>query len=420
MKKIIAIKGRSKKEVEEALKKAEEIDSRVELIQALIPIGLDAVKDLLQEEVRSMAGDPYDRDRPEPGLVRWGRQNTSIYLADQKIPLMVPRVRDRRGNVEIPLRSLERLQAPRSLDQGLFHKVLKGLSCRDYRVCAEAVPQAFGLSSSTVSRRYIRASKRKLEELLGRRLSSYDFVALVLDGKAFAKDEMVIAIGITVEGKKIVLGFVQTATENESACSDFLKDLLERGLRIDDGILAIIDGSKGMHKALESVFGDKVRIHRCQWHKRENVVEYLPKTDQEAVRRKLQRAYEQPTYDQAKEALLKIKGELKVMNLSAMRSLEEGFEETLTLHRLGLFAELGKSLKTTNLIESINAGLGQRTDKVDRWRNSEQKQRWVASALLDLEKGLRRIKGYRHLPQLKEALKKSTAEKEAQKMRKAA
>ncbi len=419
MRKVIAIKGRSKKEVEEALEKAEKIDSRVELIQALIPIGLDAVKDLLQEEVRSLAGGRYDRERPQPGQVRWGRQRSSIYLADQKIPLMVPRIRDRRGNVEIPLRSLEGLQTPRSFDQGLFHKVLKGLSCRDYRGCAEAVPQAFGISSSTVSQRFIRASRKKLEELLSRRLDGHDFVALVLDGKRFASDEMVVAVGITVEGQKIILGFIQTATENESACSDFLRGLMDRGLRYDDGILAILDGSKGLKKAVERVFGDKAQIHRCQWHKRENVVEYLPKADQETMRRKLQRAYEQPTYDKAKEALLKIKGELKVMNLSAMKSLEEGFEETLTLHRLGLFTELGKSLKTTNLIESINSGLGQRTDKVDRWRNSEQKQRWVASALLDLEKGLRRIKGYRHLPRLKDALK-STAEKESQKMRKAA
>jgi transposase-like protein len=131
-------------------------------------------------------------------------------------------------------------------------------------------------------------------------------------------------------------------------------------------------------------------------------------------------AYEQPTYEEARGSLLRIRSELKEKNLSAMKSLEEGFEETLTLHRLGLFKELGTSLKTTNLIESINAGLGQRTDKVDYWRNSDQKQRWVASALLDLEKGLRRIKGYKSLPLLREALKKKIAEREEQKMGKAA
>jgi transposase-like protein len=404
----------------ERLKMLDLVNSRVELIQALIPLGLGAVSDLLQQEVRGLVGVRYEREKHHPSRVRWGRQKSSVYLSDQKIPVMVPRVRDRAAHVEIPLMSLEQLQTPRNMDEGLFKRVLKGLSCRDYEECAEAVPEAFGLSASTVSRRYIRASAKKLKELLSRRLDSYDFVVLLLDGKRFAEDGMVICVGITLQGEKVVLGFVQTATENEKACSDFLNELANRGLKIDDGLLAVIDGGKGIRKALEKVFGDKAVIQRCQWHKRENVTSYLLEADQEIIRQKLQAAYEQPTYEAARGSLLKIKSELKEKNLSAMRSLEEGFEETLTLHRLGLFEELGTSLKTTNLIESINAGLGQRTDKVDYWRNSDQKQRWIASALLDLEKRLRRIKGYKHLPRLREALKKMIAEKEEQKMRKAA
>ena len=135
MRKVIAIGGRSKKEVTAALKRAEEIDAKVELIQALIPMGLDAVKDLLQEEVRSLAGGRYSRERPEPGLVRWGRQQSSVYLADQKLPVMAPRLRDRRAHREVPLASLERLQSPRSMDSGLFKRVLNGLSCRNYEEC---------------------------------------------------------------------------------------------------------------------------------------------------------------------------------------------------------------------------------------------------------------------------------------------
>jgi transposase-like protein len=418
--KVIAIRGKSNKEVAAALRRAEEIDWRVELIQALIPVGLEAVKDVLRQEVRSLAGERYQRDRPQRGLVRWGEQKSSIYLADQKIPVMAPRVRDRLAGEEVSLESLEKLQRPRGMDDGLFRRILKGLSCRDYEGCAEAVPEAFGLSSSTVSRRYIRASARRLKELMGRRLESYDFVVLVLDGKRFAEDEMVIGVGITVEGKKIVLGFVQTGTENEKACGDFLRELVDRGLNVEGGILAVIDGSKGLRKSVEVVFEDKAVIQRCQWHKRENVVAYLPRSKQEAMRRRLQLAYEERTYDEAKGELGKIAKELQLTNLSAAKSLEEGFEETLTLHRLGLFEKLGVSLKTTNVIESINAGLGQRTDKVDRWRNSDQKQRWVASALLDIEKRLKKIKGYRHLPLLREALKRSTSEKEVQKMKKAA
>ena len=101
-----------------------------------------------------------------------------------------------------------------------------------------------------------------------------------------------------------------------------------------------------------------------------------------------------------KAALYQITKELSLINESAVRSLEEGLEETLTLHRLGLFEELGRSLKTTNCIESLMALIGQRTDKVDYWRNSNQKQRWLATALVDIEPRLNRIKGYKYLPVL--------------------
>ena len=136
----------------------------------------------------------------------------------------------------------------------------------------------------------------------------------------------------------------------------------------------VIDGAKGLRKAVGNVFRDRAAVQRCQWHKRENVVRYVAVSEQAAMRRKLQAAYELPRYEQAKRALLKIRSELKVLNLSAVAGLDEGVEETLTLHRLGLFQEMGESLKTTNMLESINAQLGQRTDEVDYWRNSDQKQ----------------------------------------------
>jgi transposase-like protein len=165
-----------------------------------------------------------------------------------------------------------------------------------------------------------------------------------------------------------------------------------------------MDGSKGLRKAVEDVFGGYALVQRCQWHKRENVVSYLPKGKQGGFRKALQKAYEKPTYNEAKEALKRVKEELSFINESAVESLEEGLEETLTLHRLGLFKELGKSLKTTNCIESLMSLIGQKTDRVDWWRNSNQKQRWLAVALLDIEPRLNRIRGYRYLPQLRKAI----------------
>jgi putative transposase len=387
-----------------------DVDIKTELIQALIPIGLWHVKEVLEQEVRQLAGERYRRN----GLLgynRWGKQGGFVYLSDQKLPIEVPRVRDQRERKEVSLRSYERLQEPRGGDEGVLKRILHGLSCRSYEACAEAVPEAFGLRGSTVSRRFIRASAKQLKRLCERRLEGYDFVVLIVDGKSFGSDEMVIVLGVTREGRKIPLGFIQTGAENERVCGEMLEGLLERGLRIEEGFLCVIDGAKGLRKAIYGVFGNKVLIQRCQWHKRENVVSYLPKSMQASMRRKLQEAYQESTYERAKEKLSKIRKELQLLNQSAVSSLDEGLKETLTLHRLGLFRELGISFKKTNCIESLMALVGQRTDKVDYWRNSDQKQRWLGAALLDIEPRLRKVKGYRHLPRLRVALQREIEKK---------
>jgi transposase-like protein len=407
MRKVLRIgeKGKVKLEREE-WEAIGDLESKVALIQDLIPLGLAAVADTLNQEVEKLVGARYSREEGIRGHCRWGSQMGSVYLADQKLPITRPRVRNRIMKQEVPLAGYALLQQPRRADEGVLKRVLRGLSCRKYEDCAEAVPEAFGLSPSTVSRRFIRTSAEKLKALMERDLSGRDFVALFIDGKGFADDEMIIALGITITGEKVILGFIQSATENEKVVREFLNGLLERGFHGEEGLLCIIDGAKGLRSAVRKVFRDKVIIQRCQWHKRENVISYLPKTQQVSWRRKLQRAYAQPTYEGACQALNRLKPELRLINESAVASLEEGLEETLTLHRLGLFTALGKSFKTTNCIESLMAQVGQYTDKVDYWKNSSQKQRWVSSALMEIECRLRRVEGHRHLYRLRDALKK--------------
>jgi putative transposase len=379
-----------------------ELDSRLEIIQALIPLGLMAVNEELQREVEQLAGGRYARKSDEREVYRHGRNRGGVRLAGQRVPIDVPRVRSAQG--EIALSSYQRLQRAGEVDDRLFARVLHGISCRDYETAAEAVPGAIGLGKSTVSRRFVEASEQQLRQLQERDLSQLDIVALFLDGKSFSADQMVVALAVTMQGDKVFVGFVETDTENEKVLSEFLRSLLGRGLNIDQGILAIIDGGKGLRAAIRKVFGKRALIQRCQWHKRENVVSYLPKSEQPYYRKRLQRAYERPTYQEAKKQLALIGDELQERNQSAAASLEEGFEETLTLHRLGLFAVLGRSFKTTNCLESINAQAEQRCERVDYWKNSSQKQRWLAAALLDIEPRLRKVLGYKHLPQLRQAI----------------
>jgi putative transposase len=223
--------------------------------------------------------------------------------------------------------------------------------------------------------------------------------------KTFAENEIVIALGVTIDGEKVLLGFVETSTENHVVCRQFINGLKDRGLAADKEILFVLDGGKGLYKGVKEAMGDKAVIQRCQWHKRENVVSYLAKEQQEGFRAKLQAAYNQLTYDKAKSRLEAIKRELRLINESAVTSLEEGFEETLTLHRLGLYGKLGESFKTTNCIENVNKLLATQTDRVDRWQNSNQRQRWVATAMLNIEPRLRRVRGHKFLNELRVEMK---------------
>jgi transposase-like protein len=381
------------------------LDAKVELIRALVPLGLKAAKQLLDDEVTQLVGARYGREGGQPGLARYGSNRSSVRLAGQRVPLPVPRVRNLAQGREVALASLHALRAaPGAVDETLLHRVLYGLSCRDYEAAAEAVPGAIGLSASTVSRQFIEASSAKLRELCERDLSGFDVVALVLDGKAFAEDTMVTALGVTIEGKKVFLGFVQASTENATVLTPFLRSLLDRGLKIDQGILVVMDGGKGLRAAVRQAMGEKAVVQRCQWHKRENVVDHLSKSEKAWWRKRLQRAYERPTYQEAKTALKEIRRDLEERNLSAVGSLDEGLEETLTLHRLGVFPLLGISLKTTNCLESIFSQVERRTGRVCHWRNASQKHRWLATALLDIEPRLRRIRGYQHLRRLRRAI----------------
>lgn len=382
----------------------EAVDAKVALIQALIPVGLQAVQETLEAEVTALAGARYQRDGRQPGHVRWSQQRGSVYLGDQKLPVRFPRVRNVHTNTEVPLVTYAKLQQPRALDAGLLRRVVVGLSCGRYQECVETVPETFGVSRATVSRRFIRASAAQLQALMERDLTGEDFVALVLDGKSLAGDAVVLALGITLKGEKRLLGLVQTATENTRVLTEFLQRLVARGLRPDAGVLWLVDGGKGLRAAIRAVAGPDAMVQRCQWHKRENVVSYLPKSRQAAVRTQLQRAYQQPTYEGANAQLDMLGRALARENPSAAASLREGLEETLTLHRLGLAPVLSRSFATTNMLESINAQVERVIRRVTRWQSGEQKLRWVASALLDLEPRLRRVKGYRALPQLRAAL----------------
>ena len=321
---------------------------QVELIRALVPLGLLHVQELLDQEVTALAGARYARKDESVEGRRHGSNPGTVGLAGQRVPIRVPRIRHIAGS-EIPLRSYEAMRGDRDVDDLLLRRVLYGISCRNYEAAAEVIPGAIGLSSSTVSRGFIQASAAQLRAFQERDLSGEDVVAVFLDGKTFADATMVIALGITLTGEKRFLGFVETDTENATVLTPFLRSLVERGLDLSQGVLVILDGGKGLRTAVRKAFRNRALVQRCQWHKRENVVSHLAKHEQAAWRQRLQCAYNRPDYDEALGALETLLGELDERNQSAAGSLAEGLDETLTLHRLGVYGGTGPVVQDDEL-----------------------------------------------------------------------
>jgi len=383
------------------------LDVKLHLIQHYAELARLLAQEVLSDEVCSLCGERYSREKPHGGTYRrWGSNPGSIRIEDERVPMDVPRVRDVQAGHERPLESYARMKEPVEMDSRLEESILLGLSQRDYERVASAFLDGFGMSQSSVSRTFQERSRRALEEFERRSLAEEDFVALWIDGKYLAGVQIVICLGLTIDGRKIPLGFVETTTENAEAVTGLFRDLIERGLDFSRGLLCVIDGAKGLRKAIRDVFGDKAQIQRCQWHKRENVVGYLAKKDQKTVRRRLQNAYQELDYKTAKAKLMDLHTELARLNRSAANSLLEGLDETLTLHRLGLFDELGTSLKTTNCIENLNSQLTKYTSRVRRWIDSDQRQRWVVMGLLEIEQKMRRINNYGKLKRLRTVLEK--------------
>ena len=376
-----------------------DLETRVILIQSLITLGLKAVEEELQKEVEMLLNNSNEKN------TTWGKNPGSIYLQDQKTPILVQRVRDRYQNKEQTLHTYQKLQKPYLCDKKTVLKLLNGISTHKYKESAHLVPEVFGLSASNLSKRFRKATEENLKELNTRSLALYDFICIFIDSKRYAKDGLLVALGVTIEGCKIILGVEQIHTENSVAISQFFDKLIERGLKYNLGILFIVDGSKGIIKAIEEKFQEYGFIQRCTWHKEQNVSSYLSKHQQEICKIELKKAYKSTSYNDAMRSLEGLYNRLAITNESAASSLKEGIDETLTLHRLGLSPELCKSLSSTNCIESVMSQLGIYTDKVDRWQSSNQILRWTAAGLLEIEPNLRKIHGHTYLPLLRFRLK---------------
>jgi putative transposase len=377
-----------------------------------VELGLLVASAILEDEVTRLCGRRYERPS-ERVHTRHGRQGGVVILGGQRLPIDRPRVRRAGGGGEVALETYEKLQSPDAMPRAALRRMVRGVSAREYEDVIDTARDGFGVGKSSVSRGFIRASAADVKALAERRFDGDRFAAVMIDGVEYAGETMVVALGITDDGMKRVLGLRQGATENADVCTALLEDLVGRGLDTGQPPLFVLDGSKALHAAVTRVWGKDSVIQRCQVHKRRNVKAHVPEKHHAELDRRLSEAYHETDYAKAKTSLEGTARWLDRLNPDAGSSLREGLEETLTVVKLGVPGVLRRTLATTNPIESASSVTRRVTARVTRWRDGDMRRRWCVAGLLRAESKFRRVKGHRAMPTLLKALGSLFREREA-------
>jgi putative transposase len=360
--------------------------------------GLQLIQLLMEEEVKRLVGE-RGQSQPERTANRWGSERGYCVVMGQKVPVERPRVRSTEDR-EIRLGSYEMFHRGEPLTETVWEKLMLGLTTRKYGDAVRQFTEAYGLEKSAVSAHFIEASRVKLKQLMERRLDKKKFCALLVDATPFEGQQIVAALGIGYDGTKMILGIWQGATENATVVGELLGDLMNRGFDFTVPRLYVLDGGKALHAAVKKYAGESAPIQRCQVHKRRNVLDHVTEENKPLVAKKLNEAYAMEDYTAARQALDGLHRELMHLNPSAARSLAEGLEETLTVHRLHVPQQLRMTLASTNVIESAFSIVETVCRNVKRWHGGDQRERWIGSGLLIAEKQFRRVRGHKQIPVL--------------------
>ena len=366
-------------------------------------VGWEVMQQLFSAETDELCG-PKGKHDKERKAYRHGSDQTKVVYGGEKRCVQTPRVRAKDGSGEIPLETLAFFQDEDRLTDAIFSTMINGVSTRKYaRTLDSDGIQSKSISKSSVSAHFRKGLEKTAQEFFKRPLES-EYVALMIDGVHVGKMVVVVAMGITFDGHKHILGLKSGGTENHVVVEGLFNNLVERGLDPDYPRLYVIDGGKGLHKAIKNTFGKDAVVQRCQVHKKRNVLEYLPESSKADIGLRISMAYLEFSYDAAKKQLLQICTELERSYPDAASSLLEGLEETLTVHRLQVPGLLRKTLATTNPIESGNAVARTISGRTKNWRDGDMILKHMAAAYLSAEESFRRVNGYKQIPFLINAL----------------
>ena len=386
------------------------------LLAMAVGTGLQVMAAMMHADVAAVCG-PKGRHDPQRTATRHGRERGSVTLGGRRLAVTRPRMRAADGSGELPVASYELFSGTQVLGRMAMERMLAGLSTRHYPgglepVGARTGQAAAATSRSAVSRRFVAATETALAQLLGADLRRLDLVAFMVDGVHFGEHTCVVALGIDIDGVKHPLALVEGSTENATLVTDLIVGLRERGLDVTRPILAVLDGSKALRRAVVDVFDHPV-IARCQLHKIRNVRDRLPEKLRSVVTARMRRAYRAESALAAEAELTGLAAELDRAHPGAAASLREGLDETLTVLRLGVPPTLARTLRSTNAIESMISICRDRSANVKRWRDGQKALRWCAAGMVEAGKQFRRVNGHLHLRTLRAALERHVATENA-------
>jgi transposase-like protein len=382
------------------------------LLALAVGAGLQVMAAIMEQDVAAVCG-LKGRHDPQRTATRHGHERGSVTLGGRRVPVERPRMRATDGSGEVAVPSYELFSGTEVLGRMAMERMLAGLSTRHYPaglepVGARAEQAAAATSRSAVSRRFVAATETALAQLLAADLRCLDLVAFMVDGVHFGEHTCVVALGIDIDGVKHPLALVEGSTENATLVTDLIVGLRERGLDVSRPILAVLDGSKALRRAVVDVF-DHAVIARCQLHKIRNVRDRLPEKLRSVVTARMRRAYRAESALAAEAELSALAAELDKTHPGAAASLREGLDETLTVLRLGVPPTLARTLRSTNAIESMISICRDRSANVKRWRDGQMALRWCAAGMVEAGKQFRRVNGHLHLRTLRAALERHVA-----------
>jgi putative transposase len=224
--------------------------------------GLELMHLVMDEEVKSLAGERHEQHEGRR-THRWGKEYGYCVVDGQKVPIRRTRLRSR-DKREQRLGSYELFQRSGPMQAGVWDKMTRGLSTRNYGAVVKDFHDAYGIEKSAVSENFIEASREKVKELMERPLGELRLCAVLIDGTPFKDRQMIVALGIGCDGSKMVLGIREGATENAAVVNALLSELVERGLDFSTPRLYILDGGKALHAAVRRHAGEAAFIQRCQ------------------------------------------------------------------------------------------------------------------------------------------------------------